>query len=188
MFTLRPACTADVPAIARLIEISVRSLQARDYSAQQLDGALGTVFGVDTQLLADGTFFVVENEDGQLAGCGGWSKRRTLFGSDGAAVRENNLLDPRQDAARIRAFFVHPACARRGIGTMILDACEQAAAGAGFQRFELAATLTGERLYRVRGYTELERIEAPLPNGGSIPIIRMTKSVLCSKQLQEPSK
>lgn len=178
MFRLRLARESDVPALAALIEISVRTLQAGDYTAVQLDGALGPVFGVDSRLIADGTYFVAETDSGELAGCGGWSKRRTLFGADHAAGREDNLLDPQVDAARIRAFFIHPRWARRGIGTQILAACEQAAAAAGFHRFELGATLTGERLYRVRGYSPLERIDVPLVNGATLPVIRMTKSKL----------
>jgi GNAT superfamily N-acetyltransferase len=176
---LRHAALADVPAIAALIELSVRSLQAGDYSPEQIEAALGTVFGVDSQLIADGTYFVVEATGNQsepvIAGCGGWSKRRTLFGSDRGAGREDNLLDPLRDNARIRAFFVHPGWVRRGIGSMILEACENAAAEAGFRGFELGATLTGERLYSVRGYQAIERIEAPLAGGVALPIIRMSK-------------
>ena len=174
--TLRPARESDIPALATLIEVSVRALQAPDYSPEQREGALGTVFGVDSQLISDGTYFVVEAGSGELAGCGGWSKRKTLFGGDKASVREDNLLDPRTDAAKIRAFFVHPDWARQGIGTRILDACERAALEAGFRRFELGATLTGERLYQVRGYAPVERIDVPLLNGASLPIIRMAKS------------
>lgn len=172
---LRLAIAQDIPALRALIDASVRTLQAGDYSAEQLAGALGTVLGVDSQLIADGTYFVVESEAGQLAGCGGWSKRRTLFGSDRAAAREDDLLDPRVDAAKIRAFFVHPDFARQGIGTRLLEACEQAACQAGFRRFEMGSTLTGVNLYRLRGYTVIERIEVPLANGASYPVVRMAK-------------
>ena len=175
MVALRPAREADIPSIAALIQLSVRSLQAGDYSPEQMEGALGTVFGVDSQLIADGTYFVVETGSGELAGCGGWSQRGTLFGGDGAAIREDNLLNPRVDAARIRAFFVHPDWARQGVGSLILDACEHAAMAAGFERFELGATLTGERLYRARGYSAVERIDVPLANGALLPVIRMMK-------------
>jgi len=154
----------------------VRGLQAGDYTPGQMEGALGTVFGVDRQLIADGTYFVVE-AGGAIVGCGGWSRRATLFGSDLHAGREDSLLDPQRDAARIRAFFVHPDWARRGIGSQILEACETAATEHGFRRFELGATLTGERLYRVRGYRTGERIEVPLQNGESLPVIRMTKQI-----------
>ena len=172
---LRLATRDDVPALRDLIETSVRTLQAPDYSPEQIAGALGTVFGVDSQLIADETYFVMEADDGRLAGCGGWSKRKTLFGSDQAATREPELLDSEIDAAKIRAFFVHPDFARQGIGSRILQACENAAMQAGFRRFEMGATLTGEKLYRVRGYEPVERIEVPLGNGVTLPVIRMLK-------------
>ena len=175
---LRLAREADVPALHALIEASVRGLQKHDYTAAQIDGALGTVLGLDTQLVKDGTYFVAEARAAcarVLVGCGGWSKRKTLFGSDHAAVREPELLDPKTEAAKIRAFFVHPEWARRGIGTRILEACEGAAREAGFTRFEMGATLTGVPLYLVRGYREAERIEVPLRNGQKLPVVRMTK-------------
>ena len=172
---LRLATREDVPPLRELIERSVRTLQAPDHSPEQIAGALGTVFGVDSQLIADETYFVMETGDGGLAGCGGWSKRKTLFGSDQAAVREPELLDPNIDAAKIRAFFVHPDFARQGIGSRILEACENAAVQAGFLRFEMGATLTGEKLYRVRGYEPVDRIEVPLGNGATLPVIRMVK-------------
>ncbi len=171
---IRHATFEDVPALRQLIDRSVRVLQAGDYSPAQIEGALGTVFGVDTQLIEDGTYFVAEAPGG-IAGCGGWSKRKTLFGSDHSAGRESSLLDPQSDNARIRAFFVHPDWARRGIGSMILEACENAAMEAGFRGFELGATITGERLYTVRGYQAMERIEVPLSNGSAMPVIRMVK-------------
>jgi len=178
-FHIRPAIPEDIPALRALIDLSVRSLQAQDYSPAQIEGALGTAFGVDSQLIADGTYFVLEaiGNGGKkmIAGCGGWSKRKTLFGSDHGSGREDSLLDPLRDYAKIRAFFVHPDMARRGIGSKILETCENAARKAGFHGFELGATITGERLYRVRGYEEIERIEVPLSNGASLPIIRMSK-------------
>jgi GNAT superfamily N-acetyltransferase len=176
---LRRAIPADVPAIEALIVLSVRTLQAQDYSQAQIDGALATVFGADSALIADGTYFVLEaiSEGGKPAiiGCGGWSRRKTLFGGDRASGREDVLLDPLRDSAKIRALFVHPEWARRGIGSMILTACESAAVEAGFRSFELGATLTGERLFMARGYAPIERIEAPLANGASLPVIRMSK-------------
>jgi GNAT superfamily N-acetyltransferase len=189
---IRLAAAGDVPALRLLIEASVRGLQARDYSAEQLEAALRTVYGVDTQLIADGTYFaaeaVVESESESeedsaaapvlvpvLVGCGGWSKRKTLYGGDQFAGREDSLLDPARDAAKIRAFFVHPAWARRGIGGMILEACEVAARAAGFRRLEMGATLTGVPFYRAKGYEELERVEAPLGDGMTLPIVRMGK-------------
>jgi len=174
-FVLRRALSADVPGLNRLIDASVRGLQAADYTAAEIEGALRAVYGVDTQLIADGTYFVVEAE-GVLVGCGGWSKRRTLYGGDQFAVREDSLLDPTRDAARIRAFFVDPAWARRGIGSLILEACETAAAAAGFTRLEMGATLTGVPFYRARGYDERERLQVPLPDGASMPVVRMVKA------------
>jgi GNAT superfamily N-acetyltransferase len=173
---LRRALPEDIPALKVLIALSVRSLQAGDYSPAQIEGALGTIFGVDTQLIADGTYFVIEAGGGDsIVGCGGWSKRKTLFGSDQRSGREDTLLDSGCDNAKIRAFFVHPDWARRGIGSEILDACESAAMEAGFKGFELGATVTGERLYRARGYEAIERIEVRLANGLALPIIRMSK-------------
>jgi GNAT superfamily N-acetyltransferase len=177
---LRLATPHDIPEIHRLIEVSVRVLQRGDYSEEQIAGALGTVFGVDTRLINDGTYYVaeVENDFGKrIVGCGGWSKRKTLFGSDHAADREDTLLDPKRDAAKIRAFFVHPEWVRRGIGRQILECCEQAARDAGFRRFEMGATLTGVPLYAACGYREVERIEVPLGNGCLLPIVRMAKAI-----------
>ena len=138
------------------------------------------MFGVDTQLIADGTYFVaLASEAGKpaIAACGGWSKRKTLFGSDHYASREDALLDPAHDAAKIRAFFVHPEWARRGIGTQLLELCEAAARQAGFRRFEMGATLAGVPLYRARGYTAGEQRDVPLGPGFTLPIIYMVKSV-----------
>lgn len=179
-FRLRLATRADVPALAALIELSVRGLQARDYSPVQIELALKTVYGVDTQLIADGTYFAVEavrSDSRVLAACGGWSKRKTLFGGDVWAAREDDLLDPRCDAAKIRAFFVHPDWARRGVGTAILEACENAARAAGFTRCEMGATLTGVPFYGKKGYEELERLAVPLPGGEELPIVRMAKNL-----------
>jgi GNAT superfamily N-acetyltransferase len=176
---LRLATHADEPALHALIEASVRGLQKNDYTPEQINGALGTLLGLDTQLVADGTYFVAEAKAACvriIVGCGGWSHRKTLFGSDNAPVRENDFLDPATDAAKIRAFFIHPDWARRGIGTQILDACESAARSAGFSRFEMGATLTGVPLYLARGYRILERIEVLMRNGAALPIVRMAKS------------
>jgi GNAT superfamily N-acetyltransferase len=178
-FTLRLATAADIPALHSLIEASVRGLQARDYTPAQIEGALGTVLGLDTQLIADQTYFVAEtfNQDAKarqcLAGCGGWSKRKTLFGADRASVREPDLLDPAADAAKVRAIFVHPAYARRGLGSLILATVEAAARAAGFTRYEMGSTLTGVPLYRLKGYVEVERIAVPLPNGEALPVVKM---------------
>ena len=178
-FSLRLATSADIPALHSLIEASVRGLQKNDYTLEQIDGALGTVLGLDTQLVADKTYFVAEAKAACariIVGCGGWSNRKTLFGSDHAPVREPEFLNPATDAAKIRAFFIHPDWARRGLGSKILEACESAARVAGFSRFEMGATLTGVPLYLQRGYHVLERIEVPLRNGAALPIVRMAKS------------
>jgi GNAT superfamily N-acetyltransferase len=171
---IRLAELDDVPILEGLIDESVMGLQAADYSEAQRRGALGTVFGVDSQLILDRTYFVAEFA-GVVVGCGGWSRRQTLFGGDAAAGRVDRELDPARDAARIRAFFVRPGWERRGIGRQILEACETAALAAGFTRFELAATLTGVALYSAHGYQAHERHEAPLPNGLTLPVVRMTK-------------
>ena len=182
---IRLAEISDVPLLRELIEVSVQGLQAGDYSAIQLERALRTVYGVDTQLISDGTYFAVEEmgvpgaeSSGVplLVGCGGWSKRKTLYGGDQFEGREDSLLDPATDAAKIRAFFVHPEWARRGIGGMILEACEAAVRAAGFWRLEMGATLTGGPFYRAKGYVELERAEVPLGDGLTLPIVRMGKS------------
>jgi predicted N-acetyltransferase YhbS len=163
-----------VPAIEALIPLSVRSLQAEHYSREQMEGALGTVFGVDTQLIRDGTYFVAE-AGGEIVGCGGWSRRKTLFGSDRAKAGEDPQLDPKHDAARIRAFFVHPEWARRGIGSEIMRRSEAAAIAARFHRIEIVATLTGEALYAKFGYAVVERYDVPLANGYRLPVVRMAK-------------
>src|SRR5579872_1208531 len=177
-FRLRKAVTADIPRLQEVIEASVRGLQAQDYTPAQIDGALRSLYGVDTQLIADGTYFAVEAPKvGQIIACGGWSKRKTLYGGDQFAGREDSLLDPTRDAAKIRAFFVCPDWARHGIGSLILDACECAAIEAGFTRLEMGATLTGIPFYRAKGYVELEKQNAPLGNGEVLPIVRMAKEV-----------
>jgi GNAT superfamily N-acetyltransferase len=174
---LRPAVSSDIPSLRTLIDASVRGLQAQDYTPSQIERALATVYGVDTQLIADGTYFAAETES-LIVGCGGWSKRKTLYGGDQWTGREAALLDPLQDAAKIRAFFIHPSWARRGIGTLILEACEDAAMAAGFTRFEMGATLTGVLLYQARGYVARENLEVPLGDGESLPIVRMEKVCL----------
>ena len=235
-FHLRPATPEDIPHLRQIIDASVRTLQAADYTPAQLAGALHSVYGVDTQLIADGTYFTVlpldepSADDAELpresvgagvparrrravpvnratarfslrtgsAGskgssqpanahpgattppliaCGGWSKRHTLFGGDQFALRQDSLLDPAHDAAKIRAFFVHPQWARRGIGTLLLAACERAARAAGFTRLEMGSTLTGVAFYRAQGYAALENLQVPLSNGEMLPIVRMAKEI-----------
>jgi GNAT superfamily N-acetyltransferase len=177
---IRQAVLADVPVLTELIHSSVRTLQAEDYTEAQREAALRSVFGVDSQLIADGTYLVAEcsaPEPGlpAIAGCGGWSKRKTLYGGDAWSEREDSLLDPARDAAKIRAFFIHPVWARRGVGTLILDACERAAAAAGFTRYEMGATLTGAKLFGAKGYVAVRQIEVPLVDGEVLPVIHMEK-------------
>ena len=177
---VRPAVAADVPHLRELIEASVRVLQTEDYSPAQIEGALKTVYGVDSQLIADGTYFVAETTEGGnpvIVGCGGWSRRKTLYGGDQFAGREDSLLDPARDAAKIRAFFVHPAWARRGVGSLILAACEDAAVAGGFTRLEMGATLSGVAFYRAKGYVAVEDQAAPLGNGEFLAIVRMAKEI-----------
>jgi GNAT superfamily N-acetyltransferase len=177
---VRRAVAVDVPTLRELIAASVRGLQAEDYSPAQIEGALNSVYGVDSQLIADGTYLLAETADSetiqsQIVACGGWSKRKTLYGGDQYAGREDSLLDPLRDAAKIRAFFVHPKWARRGIGSLILEACESAATAAGFTCFEMGATLSGVAFYRAKGYAEAEKQAVPLGDGEVLPIVRMTK-------------
>src|SRR5260370_1633017 len=186
---LRLAVPEDVPALRELIDKSVRGLQTPDYTPAQIEGALQTVFGVDSQLIADGTYIVAEAERNAIAraeaagksseliivGCGGWSKRKTLYGSDHWTGREDALLDPLRDAAKIRAFFIHPDWARRGVGSMILQACEDAARSAGFTRYETGATLTGAKLFAANGYVAVQPISIPLSNGELLPVLHMEK-------------
>lgn len=167
---------SDIPALTALIAASVRGLQAGEYTHEQREGALKSVYGVDTQLIADGSYFAAEI-DGNLVGCGGWSKRKTLFGGDIYQSREDALLDPAVDAAKIRAFFIHPDWARRGIGAAILKACESAAIAHGFRRLEMGATLTGVPFYQAHGYSEVERVSVKLANGELLAIVRMAKGV-----------
>jgi GNAT superfamily N-acetyltransferase len=180
-FTLRHATEDDIPALDALIEASVRGLQTEDYTPAQIEGALGTVLGLDTQLIRDRTYFVADAVGGERnrtpAGCGGWSKRKTLFGADRGPGREPELLDPARDAAKVRAIFVHPEFARQGLGTLILARVESEAAMAGFRRYEMGSTLTGVPLYRLKGYLEVERIAVPLRNGEALPVVKMVKMV-----------
>lgn len=173
-FSIRLAREDDIQTLEVLIPLSVRSLQAPFYSPAQMEAALGPVFGVDRQLIADGTYFIAEHA-GQIVGCGGWSRRRSVFGGDRARAAEDAVLDPAHDPARIRAFFVHPDWARRGIGRSILSACEAAICAAGFRDAVLVATLAGEPLYASFGYSVAERYEAPLSASLTLPVVRMVK-------------
>lgn len=174
---LRLATIVDVPTLKLLIADSVRGLVARFYSHEQIESALVHVFGIDTQLILDGTYFAAEIEN-KIVGCGGWSKRKTLFGGDQAKLNEDNLLDPKTDAARIRAFFIQPDFARRGIGTMIINQSENAAKMEGFSHLELGATLSGVPLYEASGYHVIEEFTHQLKDGVDFPLVRMGKRIL----------
>ena len=171
---MRLARQEDVLAIKMLIPISARMLQSRHYSEAQIEGAIGSVFGVDRQLIADGTYFVAEHE-GEIVGCGGWSKRKTLFGGDAMKTGTDIELNPKRNSARIRAFFVHPEWARCGIGREIVQHCEQAIQLAGFRSVELVATLTGAPFYAACNYSQIENFEVSLRNGLKLPVVRMVK-------------
>jgi N-acetylglutamate synthase-like GNAT family acetyltransferase len=173
-YSIRQATLADRPAIEQLIIASARGLSRADYSEQQIEGAIKTVFGVDTNLILDGTYLVADN-DGELIGCGGWSKRRTLFGGDQYETRDAAELDPKTEAAKIRAFFIHPEHARKGIARAILDVCEAEAKAAGFQSLELMSTLPGIKLYRACGYEGNERVELEVGEGLTLGLVPMRK-------------
>jgi hypothetical protein len=193
LIRIRPATPEDVPVLQELIGESVRALQAQDYTSEQREAALQSVFGVDSQLIEDGTYLLAEarvsDADStpppsaekllggmpRIAGCGGWSKRKTLYGGDQWTARQDDLLDPSVDAAKIRAFFIHPKWARRGLGTKILDACEAAARAAGFKKYEMGATLTGVKLFSARGYIPMRKIEISIGEGLTLPIVHMEK-------------
>jgi GNAT superfamily N-acetyltransferase len=176
VLTLRLATLDDVPMLRDLIALSAERLSVGHYTAAQVAGALEGTFGVDTQLIADGTYYVIDAPDGPAA-AGGWSVRRTLYGGDQMKHGEDPLLDPAAEPARIRAFFVHPDFTRRGIGSTILRACMDAARAAGFRRVTLASTLPGVPFYRALGFAEHERFDIPLPDGLTLPVIRMERDV-----------
>lgn len=174
--TTRLATFNDIPHLNEMIALSVRGLSVDYYTPNQIESAIKYIFGVDTQLIIDGTYYVAEI-DGITVGCGGWSKRNTLYGGDQHKDIEDPLLDPKLDAARIRAFFVHPDYARQGIGRHIINVCEAAAKSNGFTSFELGATLPGIPLYLAMGYQSVERINAPLPDGEMLGIVKMRKVI-----------
>src|SRR5207253_3790861 len=169
---------ADVPALEKLISESVRGLSRGDYTEAQVEAALGTAFGVDTDLIRDETYFVLEAEGEGIVAAGGWSRRKTLFGGDGQSGRQSELLDPYRESARIRAFFVRPDWARRGIGRALLQKCEEEARTFGFKSAELLATLPGLRLYREFGYVGETPAEYPLRDGVAILFVPMKKDRL----------
>lgn len=166
----------DIPAIARLIERSARGLSEGFYSIAQVEALVRYVFGPDTRLVQDRTYYVCE-ADGRIVAAGGWSRRDTLFGGDQMKEGDDPLLDPRRDPARIRAFFVHPDHARRGLGRRIFEQCLAAARAAGFGELALMSTLPGEPLYRALGFHVTERVEYELPDGTMVPMARMARTV-----------
>ncbi len=174
-YELRTATPDDQPILQQLIARSIRTLGAGDYSQEQIDAALRGAFGLDSGLIRDGTYFVAVTGTREIVACGGWSRRRTLFGSDDRTDRDESDLDPRTDAAKIRAFFVDPAHARRGVGRALLEKSETEAANAGFTAFELMATLPGVRLYEKFGYQAGAAVAYPLPGGLTIRFVPMTK-------------
>jgi GNAT superfamily N-acetyltransferase len=176
-YSIRAARHTDIADLRDLIALSARELGKQDYRPDQIEGALRGAFGVDTQLIDDRTYFVVELQDGLVA-CGGWSYRRTLFGGDSRAQRDSGELDPAIDAARIRAFFVHPKYVRRGIGRALLERCETEARARGFTRLELMGTLPGVRLYQAFGYLPGPMVEYPVAPGVTIEFVPMHKRMV----------
>ncbi len=178
-YELRKATRQDKAAIAELIAASVRGLAKGIYDDRQIELSIRTVFGVDRQLIQDETYFVAVDGGQSIVGCGGWSKRRTLYGASGYEdSRDPELLDPLSDAAKIRAFFIHPSAARQGIGSAILERCETDARSCGFCAAEMMSTLPGIPLYSARGYSGDERVQVPIGNGLSIDCVKMHKSLL----------
>lgn len=174
-FTLRLATLDDVPALKQLMDRSVRALLAPYLPPEAVEASFD-IMGLDTQLIRDGAYVVIE-EHSLIRGCGGWSNRATLFGGDHSGGREPAVLDPITEPARIRAMYTDPCHTRRGIGRMVIGACEASAAKAGFRRAQLAATLAGEPLYRVCGYQVVERFSSPTRSGIDIPLLRMEKAI-----------
>lgn len=177
MMQTRLATLEDLPALRGLMDAAIGQLQVGFLSPEQVAASHG-VMGIDTQLVRDGSYFVVEI-DGRIAGCGGWSRRATLYGGDHSTkLRDDALLDPTRDAARVRAMYTHPDFTRRGVGRAVLAASEAAALREGFTRVELMATLAGEPLYLACGYVEIARTESPPVNGVPVPLVLMSKSLL----------
>jgi GNAT superfamily N-acetyltransferase len=170
----RLATMADVPEMEKLLQSSVAKLSTGYYTTEQITSSLRYIFGIDTQLIKDRTYYIYE-KDGRMAACGGWSRRNTLYGGDQYKNTEDPLLDPAENAARIRAFFVNPDYARQGIGRQMILTCEEAAKQEGFGSFELGSTLPGVPLYRAMGYRELERHDITLPDGVLFAVIKMVK-------------
>lgn len=172
--TIRVAVMDDVPALQKLIPQSARALSKGYYTPEQIESAIHYIFGVDTQLICDRTYYVAEAA-GQIVGCGGWSQRKTMFGGDQMKAEQDPMLDPTSEAGRLRAFFTHPEWGRKGIGRRLIQACEEAAKAAGFTRLELVATLPGEPLYAAMGYAVTERLDIRMGDGTTLPAAHMKK-------------
>ena len=175
MFAIRKAERRDIPEIERVMRESITGISSRSYDAKQVESSLQFIAHLDRDLVNDGTYFVVDN-DGQIVGCGGWSRRARLYAGSGSASGDARMLDPKTEAARIRAMFVAPGFERRGIGRMILDRCESDARAAGFRRLELMAMLSGEAMYAACGYRAVENVPAKLEDGTPFPLTRMEKT------------
>ncbi len=179
-FLIREATKTDIPILNQIVQLSIRQLGGKCYSSEQVESSLKYLFGIDTQVVADGTYYVVETHD-QIVACGGWSRRKTPFGGDQASTIQNSeLRDPKIDPAVIRAFYVHPDWARQGIGKKLLDYCETQALREGFRWFELTSTLSGYPLYARYGYQETGKIAMTLPGNISISGVKMEKHPLIS--------
>jgi len=174
-FTHRLATTSDLDALRELMHLAIRDLVGAVLDPARTEASY-EVMGVDTQLVEDATYFAVEGE-GRIVGCGGWSRRATLFGGDHTSGRDARLLDPEHEPARVRAMYTHPAYVRRGIGRLVLQLCEAAAVSEGFRALELVATVPGEPLYRAYGFEVIERFDAPTKAGVTVPLARMGKRV-----------
>jgi GNAT superfamily N-acetyltransferase len=174
-FTSRLATLEDVPRLTPVMDAAISELQRGFLDPEQIE-ASRAVMGIDTQLIDDGTYFVIEAPNGDIAGCGGWSRRATLYGNDHSPGRDAKLLDPAVDAARVRAMYTNPKYARRGVGRLVLSLCEAAAAAEGFRRLELVGTLSGEPLYTAYGFTAIERFDASASDV-PVPAVRMEKPV-----------
>ena len=173
---IRIALMSDINHLNQFIEQSARALSQDDYSPEEIEGAINYVFGVDSELVEDQTYYVVEKNE-IIVACGGWSKRKTLFGGNQFNGRESGYLDPEREAAKIRAFFVHPEYARQGLGTLLLNHCEHQAKVNGFSQIEMMATLPGVKLYQARGYESLDKVVHQLPNGVPLGFVRMSKNL-----------
>ena len=172
--TSRRAGLEDIPALQAVMAAAIGELQKGFLTPQQIESSR-MIMGLDSQLVADGTYFIIES-DGQIAGCGGWSRRATLYGGDHTPGREPALLDPATDAARVRAMYTHPGFARRGVGRLILELCEAAAKAEGFKRLELMGTMSGKPLYESYGFEPIEDIVDDR-GGAPVPLTRMGKAI-----------